>query len=321
MANDFLPCGKLRGLCAKGCGRQDNQLNTYDYFADIPGNESTTDLVEVQFKNTHKAYFHNSNNLPLQKGDIVAVEASPGHDIGTVTLTGRLVPLQMRRANLKPNTEIRRIYRKARAVDMEKYEEAKAREHDTMIRSRQIAAGLGLQNMVSNLVAGLTILFERPLKPGDWIIINGQEGVVKQINIRSTTLEAPNKADIIIPNSEIISSSLVNLTYADKIGRAEINVSVDYDCDIELVKQTLIDIALQNPFVMKNPSPSVSVSNFSSSGLELQLNCFLANVYNKGSVTNDIKEDILKKFRELGINFPTPCHVVRILNDFNSVSN
>ena len=184
-----------------------------------------------------------------------------------------------------------------------------------------LGAGLGLQNMVSNLVAGLTILFERPLKPGDWIIINGQEGVVKQINIRSTTLEAPNKADIIIPNSEIISSSLVNLTYADKIGRAEINVSVDYDCDIELVKQTLIDIALQNPFVMKNPSPSVSVSNFSSSGLELQLNCFLANVYNKGSVTNDIKEDILKKFRELGINFPTPCHVVRILNDFNSVSN
>ena len=67
MANDFLPCGKLRGLCAKGCGRQDNQLNTYDYFADIPGNESTTDLVEVQFKNTHKAYFHNSNNLPLQR--------------------------------------------------------------------------------------------------------------------------------------------------------------------------------------------------------------------------------------------------------------
>lgn len=175
-----------------------------------------------------------------------------------------------------------------------------------------LGAGLGLQNMVSNLVAGLTILFERPLKPGDWVIINGQEGVVKQINIRSTTLEAPNKADIIIPNSEIISSSLVNLTYGDKVGKAEINVSVAYDCDIELVKQTLIDIALQNPFVMKNPVPGVSVSNFSSSGLELQLNCFLANVYNKGNVTNDIKEDILKKFRELGINFPTPCHIVRI---------
>ena len=184
-----------------------------------------------------------------------------------------------------------------------------------------LGAGLGLQNMVSNLVAGLTILFERPLKPGDWVIINSQEGFVKQINIRSTTLEAPNKADIIIPNSEIISSSLVNMTYGDKIGRTEINVSVAYDSDIELVKQTLIDIALQNPFVMKNPAPGVSVNEFKSNGLELQLNCFLANVYNKGSVTNDIKEDILKKFRELGIIFPTPCHLIRIQNDFKSVSN
>lgn len=151
MKNEFLPCGNLRGLCPQSCGPQDNRLNTYDYFADVPGNESTTDLVEVQFKNTHKAYFHNCNNLPLQKGDIVAVEASPGHDIGTVTLTGRLVPLQMRKANLKPNTEIRRIYRKARPVDMEKYQEAKAREHDTMIRSRQIAASLDLQMKIGDV--------------------------------------------------------------------------------------------------------------------------------------------------------------------------
>lgn len=178
-----------------------------------------------------------------------------------------------------------------------------------------LGAGLGLQNIVSNLVAGLTILFERPLKPGDWVIINGQEGVVKQINIRSTTLEAPNKADIIIPNSEIISSSFVNMTYADKIGRTEINVSVAYDCDIELVKQKLIDIALQNSFVMKNPSPSVSICNFTSFGLELQLNCFIDNVYNKGSVTNDLKEEILKSFRELGINFPMPYQIIKIQND------
>ena len=80
-----------RGLCAKGCGRQDNQLNTYDWLADVPGNNETTDLVEVQFKNTRKGYYHNVNNLDLKKGDIVAVEANPGHDIGVVTLTGRLV--------------------------------------------------------------------------------------------------------------------------------------------------------------------------------------------------------------------------------------
>ena len=109
-------------------------------------------MVEVQFKNTRKGYYKNSNKLKLEKGDIVAVEASPGHDIGTVTLTGRLVPLQMRKANIKPDAEIKRIYRKAKPVDMEKYEEAKAKEHDTMIRSRQIAKNLNLDMIADERV-------------------------------------------------------------------------------------------------------------------------------------------------------------------------
>ena len=138
-------------LCCKGCGRQDNKLNTYDWLADIPGNAEEQDMVEVQFKNTRKGYYKNSNRLPLEKGDIVAVEASPGHDIGTVTLTGRLVPLQMKKANIKPDAEIRRVYRKAKPVDMEKYEEAKSRDHNTMIRSRQIAADLGLQMKIGDV--------------------------------------------------------------------------------------------------------------------------------------------------------------------------
>ncbi len=138
-------------LCCGGCGRQNNKLNTYDWLADIPGNAEEQDMVEVQFKNTRKGYFKNSNGLHLEKGDIVAVEASPGHDIGTVTLTGRLVPLQMRKANLKPDAEIRRIYRKVKPVDMEKYEEAKSREHDTMIRSRKIAESLGLQMKIGDV--------------------------------------------------------------------------------------------------------------------------------------------------------------------------
>lgn len=143
--------GLSHGLCAKGCGRQDKQLNTYDYLADIPGNAEATDLVEVQFKNTRKGYYRNTNQLPLEKGDIVAVEASPGHDIGVVTLTGRLVPLQIKKANLKPDQDIKRIYRKAKPTDLEKYEEAKAREHDTMIRSRQIAKDLGLEMKIGDV--------------------------------------------------------------------------------------------------------------------------------------------------------------------------
>ena len=151
MEEKFKLNGPCRGLCAKGCGRQNKQLNTYEYLADIPGNAEATDLVEVQFKNTRKGYYHNSNRLPLEKGDIVAVEATPGHDIGVVTLTGRLVPLQIKKANLKSEQEIKRVYRKAKPVDMEKYEEAKSREHDTMIRSRQIAKELGLQMKIGDV--------------------------------------------------------------------------------------------------------------------------------------------------------------------------
>ena len=142
-------CG--RGLCHGACGRQDRQLNTYDWLYDVPGNTDRTDLVEVQFKNTRKGYYHNVNNIELKKGDIVAVEANPGHDIGVVTLTGELVKLQIKKANLKSADDIKRIYRIAKPVDMDKYHEAKSREHATMIQSRQIAKDLGLQMKIGDV--------------------------------------------------------------------------------------------------------------------------------------------------------------------------
>ncbi|KAA6306819.1 hypothetical protein EZS27_041517, partial [termite gut metagenome] len=114
-------------------------------------NADTCDIVEVQFKNTRKGYYRNSNSLTLEKGDIVAVEASPGHDIGIVTLTGSLVPFQMRKATGKMDTDIKRVYRKVKLVDMEKYEEAKAKEHHTMIRARQIAADLNLNMKIGDV--------------------------------------------------------------------------------------------------------------------------------------------------------------------------
>ena len=151
MNNEFTLKNGSGGLCCKGCGRQNNKLNTYDWLADIPGNGDEQEIVEVQFKNTRKGYFKNSNRLKLEKGDVVAVEASPGHDVGTVTLTGRLVPLQMRKSGMKPDTEIKRIYRKVKPIDIEKYEEAKSREHATMIKSRKIAEDLGLQMKIGDV--------------------------------------------------------------------------------------------------------------------------------------------------------------------------
>lgn len=138
----------------KGCSKiQNNKLNTYDWLCDVPDAENATDYVEVQFKNTRKGYFLNNSKIPLEKGDMVAVEASPGHDIGTVTLTGKLVLLQMKKNNIRTGEgyEPKKVYRKAKPTDIEKYEEAKAKEHVTMIRSRQIAADLGLNMKIGDV--------------------------------------------------------------------------------------------------------------------------------------------------------------------------
>lgn len=137
---------------AKGCSKiQNNKLNTYDWLCGVPDAENATDFVEVQFKNTRKGYYLNQAHIPLEKGDMVAVEATPGHDIGMVTLTGKLVLLQMRKNNVRTDQEPKKIYRKARPADLEKYEEAKSKEHATMIRSRQIAAKLGLDMKIGDV--------------------------------------------------------------------------------------------------------------------------------------------------------------------------
>lgn len=142
------------GLTAEGTAETQKQpLSTYDWMAGIPtGTAEETNLVEVQFKNTRKGYYINSEGLELHKGDMVTVEASPGHDIGMVTLTGRLVPLAMKqhRYNTERN-EIRKIYRIAKPNDLERMEEAKRREHDTMIQTRQIATNLGLEMKIGDV--------------------------------------------------------------------------------------------------------------------------------------------------------------------------
>jgi cell fate regulator YaaT (PSP1 superfamily) len=139
-------------LSSKGCCKnQCNKLNTYDWLSDIPESKYATDYVEVQFKNTRKGYYLNNNKLALEKGDVVAVEASPGHDVGTVTMTGQLVLLQMKKHRVRPDAEIKRVYRKVKPTDIEKFEEAKAKEHATMIRSRKIAEQLGLQMKIGDV--------------------------------------------------------------------------------------------------------------------------------------------------------------------------
>lgn len=112
---------------------------------------SDCELIEVQFKNTRKGFYKNTSRLDIHMGDWVAVEASPGHDIGQVTMVGRLVELHLKKANLKPDYEFKRIFRIAKPADMERFNEAKAKEQDAMIRSRKIAEDLQLDMKIGDV--------------------------------------------------------------------------------------------------------------------------------------------------------------------------
>jgi cell fate regulator YaaT (PSP1 superfamily) len=140
-----------RGCCS-GHGGTCSKLHVYDWLDDVINIANPTDLVEVRFKNTRKDYFRNINNLKLDAGDIIAVEANPGHDIGIVTLTGDLVMDQMKKHKVTLiNGEVRKIYRKAKQADIEKWKEAIALEHQTMIQSRQIALELNLNMKIGDV--------------------------------------------------------------------------------------------------------------------------------------------------------------------------
>ena len=138
--------------CCNGHGGTCGKLNVYDWLGDVINIANPSDLVEVRFKNTRKDYFRNDSNLQLTQGDIVAVESSPGHDIGIVTLTGDLVLQQMKKHKATTlNGELRKIYRKAKQADIDKWKEAISIEHHTMLRSRQIANELGLDMKIGDV--------------------------------------------------------------------------------------------------------------------------------------------------------------------------
>lgn len=145
------PEKKCCGRCGGACEAPRGKLHCFDWLADVPGGKAHSDLVEVQFKNTRKGFFRNTIGLDLAIGDMAAVEASPGHDIGQVTLTGQLVALQMKKAGVKQGTELKRVFRKAKPGDIDKYNEAKSRENDTMIRARKIAEDLHLNMKIGDV--------------------------------------------------------------------------------------------------------------------------------------------------------------------------
>ncbi len=173
-----------------------------------------------------------------------------------------------------------------------------------------VGIGFGLQDVIKNLVAGVIILFERPVKVGDWVVLGGIEGTIKQINIRSTELLSFDKMSVIIPNATLISSSVTNKTHGDFMSRQSVAVGVAYGSDVEKVKNILLECANEHKLVMKNPAPYVLFKDFGSSSLDFELRCYVRDIRNGWTVPSDLRYMINKRFIEEGIEIPFPQVVV-----------
>ena len=178
-----------------------------------------------------------------------------------------------------------------------------------------VGIGFGLQNVISNFVSGIIILFERPFKVGDWVNINGEEGKIKQINIRSTELETFKRTSVIVPNATLLSTSVINMTHGDNWTRVNVSVGVAYGSDVEKVRDILIECALNNPKVLKKPAPYVIFSDFGESSLNFDLRCYSSNIWEGWTIPSELRFAINKRFIEEGVEIPFPQVVVHKSED------
>lgn len=169
-----------------------------------------------------------------------------------------------------------------------------------------VGIGFGLQSIVNNFVSGLILLAERPLRVGDWIVVGGEEGTVRKINVRATEIETFDKTTVIVPNSTIISSSLRNWTHRDKMGRLRVAVGVSYGSDPKKVEQVLLDIAENEPTVLRSPAPYVFFMDFGASSLDFELRCYIIDVDEMITVLSTLRYTIFERFKEEGIEIPFP---------------
>ena len=175
-----------------------------------------------------------------------------------------------------------------------------------------VGIGFGLQNVVNNFVSGLILLVERPIKIGDWVIVGDKEGMVKRVSFRATELQTWQRASVIIPNAEIISSSVTNWTHKDRQGRIEIVIGVAYGSDTAKVTEILVACAKAHRQVMSYPAPYVLFQEFGASSLDFELRCYIGNVLDIAIIASDLRYDIDRRFREEGIEIPFPQRVVHM---------
>jgi small-conductance mechanosensitive channel len=178
-----------------------------------------------------------------------------------------------------------------------------------------VGIGFGLQNITSNFIAGLILLFERPIKVGDRVTVGDTEGDVLEINIRSTTVRSLKNISIIVPNSEFISNSVINWSHGDEKIRLDIDVGVSYDSELDLVLKVLKEVAENNKEVLKDPPPRVLFMEFGDSSWNLRIRAWIANPKRYYYVISDVNCEIVRKFRENNIEIPYPQRDLHIRSD------
>jgi len=177
-----------------------------------------------------------------------------------------------------------------------------------------VGIGFGLQNVVNNFVSGLIMLVERPVKTGDWIVVGDTEGYVRRISIRTTIIQTFDRADVIVPNSELISNQVTNWMHSNAYGRFKVPVGVAYGSDTEQVQELMLQVALKHPQVVRGfpswPDPSVLFIAFGDSALNFELRGIIYNIDMRMRVISDLNFAIDKTFREHGIEIPFPQRVL-----------
>lgn len=176
-----------------------------------------------------------------------------------------------------------------------------------------VGIGFGLQNITSNFISGLILLFERHIKVGDRVTVGDTEGDVTEINIRSTTVRSLNNISIIVPNSEFISSTVVNWSHSDPKVRLDIAVGVSYSSDLDTVLRSLQEVAEECPEVLRRPPPEVLLEEFADSSWNMHLRVWINDPKRNRLVRSDINCAIVRKFRENNVEIPFPQRDLHVI--------
>lgn len=169
-----------------------------------------------------------------------------------------------------------------------------------------VGIGFGLQNITSNFIAGLILLFERPIRVGDRITVGDMEGDVQEINIRATMVRDLNNISILVPNSEFVSSHVVNWSHRDPKIRLEVDVGVSYASDLDTVLRALSEVAEENENVLADPAPEVLHRGFGDSAWDMQLRAWIGDPKRHHRIRSDLNCAIVRKFREYDVEIPFP---------------